>query len=96
MNKTFRLPKFWVLATAQVVLVLISSAIWFYFRTATYLAGPPDPDTYAWSWDFQLVIFAIFRLPAILACTAIALAIERGAFFRYYRASALQDDLHTR
>lgn len=92
MNTFRRLPKFWILAIAQIVLVIVGASVWFYFRTETYLAGPPDPDTYAWNWGFQLVAFAIFWLPAILLCTGILLAIERAALSAYYRASTIQGD----
>jgi hypothetical protein len=77
---------FWVLGAAQVVLVIAIAAAWFYQRTKAYLSGPPDPDTYAWSWDFQWMVFGVYWLPAILLCTCILLAIERAALAPYYRS----------
>lgn len=94
MSKIGRLPKFWVLAAGQVVLVVGMAAVWFYFRTIAYLAGPPDPDTYAWTWGFQLMVFAVVWLPAILLCVGILLAFERIALGPYYRAAALREDRH--
>jgi Na+/pantothenate symporter len=88
------LPKFWVLALAQIVLVVGAAFVWFYFRTTAYLAGPPDPDNYAWNWGFQLIVFAVFWLPAILLFIGILLAIERTALISYYRARELQSDQH--
>jgi ABC-type dipeptide/oligopeptide/nickel transport system permease component len=90
MSKQLRLPRFWLLATAQLALVITAAFIWFYFRTKAYLAGPPDPDTYAWSWDFQWFVFAIYWLPAILLLTGILLAIERTALIPYYRGGINQ------
>lgn len=92
MANSLRLPKFWLLATIQVILVLVGSMVWFYFRTTAYLAGPPDPDTYAWSWEFQLVTFVIIWLPAILLCTGIFLVVERIVLIPIYRISALQSE----
>ncbi|WP_353326899.1 hypothetical protein [Chitiniphilus shinanonensis] len=71
-----RLPKFWILATAQVVLTTLGAVIWFYFSTKAYLAGPPDPDSYAWNWHFQWMAFALVWLPGILLITGLILAIE--------------------
>ncbi|WP_093303387.1 hypothetical protein [Pseudoxanthomonas sp. CF385] len=96
MKSSIRLPKFWVLATAQIVLVVACAVVWFYFRTVAYLAGPPDPDTYAWNWGFQLVAFTIVWLPALLVCTGILLVIERAALAPYYHARALQVGRHVR
>jgi hypothetical protein len=97
MSRPIRLPKFWVLATVQVALFVGIAATWFYFRTKAYLAGPPDPDLYAWSWDFQLMVFALFWLPATLLLTGILIGIERVALRPYYRATsewALQQGRH--
>jgi hypothetical protein len=88
MSKQIRLPSFWLLAALQAALAIAVSATWFYFRTKAYLAGLPDPDTYAWSWDFQWMVFGVFWLPTILLCTAFALAIERTALISYYRAGS--------
>ena len=90
MNVQLRLPKFWILAVAQVVLVCVAASVWFYFRTKAYLAGPPDPDTYAWSWGFQWMVFGIYWLPGILLCTGGLLVIERTALIPYYRAASLR------
>jgi ABC-type dipeptide/oligopeptide/nickel transport system permease component len=88
MSTQLRLPRFWILAAAQVVLAIAAAATWFYFRTKAYLAGPPDPDTYAWSWDFQWMVFCIYWLPALLLCIGILLAIERTTLIPYYQAAS--------
>lgn len=94
MSKVVRLPKFWVLAAGQVVLIVGTAAVWFCFRTVAYLAEPPDPDTYAWSWGFQLMVFVVVWLPAILLCVGVLLAIERIALGPCYRAATLRGDRH--
>ena len=88
MGRHVRLPAFWLLATAQVVLVVSIASLWFYFRTSAYLAGPPDPDTYAWSWGFQWFVFAVYWLPGVLLLSGLLLAIERAALARFYRAAS--------
>lgn len=92
MSRFFRLPEFGVLAAAQVALAIIGSCAWFYVRTTAYLAGPPDPDTYAQNWGFQLIVFAIVWLPAILLSIGIVLAIERAILIPYYRSRPSQGD----
>lgn len=92
-----RLPRFGILAAAQIALAIVIAAVWFYFRTKAYLAGPPDPDTYAWSWGFQWMVFCTYWLPGILLCVGIVLAVERTALIPYYRAEsgkALDGDRH--
>jgi hypothetical protein len=88
MVKRLRLPKFWVLATAQLAALVFVAAVWFYFRTSAYLAGPPEPDLYAWSWEFQWFVFAVYWLPALLVFAGIVLAMERSALAPLYASSA--------
>ena len=86
-----RLPKFWMLAAVQIAMAIAAVGTWFYFRTKAYLAGPPDPDLYAWSWDFQLMVFAMFWLPPTLLLTSILLGVERFALKPYYQAACDRD-----
>jgi hypothetical protein len=74
--------KFWKLALGQITFVVACSAIWFYFRTVAFLAGPPSGDLYANNWGFQLVAYFLFWLPATLAVTGCVLAIERAMLSR--------------
>ena len=79
--------RFWPIAIAECVLVAAVLVGWFYVRTAAYLAGPPDPDRYAQTWSFQLVVFAFFWiLPAVLVM-GIALTLQ-ASFFKCYRYSS--------
>jgi len=94
MNKPLRLPDFWWLASVQILLVVAGSVIWYYFRTEAYLAGPPDPDTYAWNWGFQIIAFAFFWLPSILVCTGILLAIQRIVLIPFYRPHCISSSDH--
>ena len=96
MSKQLRLPKFWVLATAQVALVTAAAVFWFYLRTRAYLAGPPDSDLYAWSWGFQWLTFATYWLPGILLCTAIVLTIKRATLIPHYRDTSSRTALPSR
>jgi hypothetical protein len=78
MARTSQPRKFWKIALAQIIFAVACSATLFYFRTMTFLAGPPSGDLYANNWGFQLVIFAIVWLPATLLFVGIALAIQRA------------------
>ena len=86
MAKTSQSLKFWKIALAQLLFAVTCSAIWFYFRTMAFLAGPPSGDLYANNWRFQLVVFATVWLPATLLFVGIALAIQRTWFARNRRA----------
>lgn len=96
MGKTLRLPTFRALAAAQVAVVVAVAAVWFYFRTRAYLAGPPDLDAYAWSWRFQCLVFAIYWLPRILFFTGMVLIVERVMLIPYYRAASRRASLQPR
>ena len=75
-------------ALLQLVVFLLAASVWFYFRTAAYLAGPPDPDTYAWSWSFQLIVFALFNLPKVLFAWCAVVLVEFGFVCLYHRVRA--------
>jgi hypothetical protein len=48
---------------------------WYY--VASILASEDIPDAYARAWDFQLLMFGLFRLPFWLLVLAVALWIFR-------------------
>ena len=74
--------RFLFLAITQSLLVLAATAIWFYFRTETYLAGPGDGDLYAHTRGFQWLSYFIVYLPGALLISGIILAAEHSWFFR--------------
>lgn len=59
--KTFRFA-----ALVQLLVLIIGFCCWFYLRTVAYLNGPPDPDTYAQTWSFQLFVGVLYLLAALL------------------------------
>jgi multisubunit Na+/H+ antiporter MnhE subunit len=59
---------------ALLLIVGVAFAV-FVVRTVAYLNGPPDGDLYAWNWGFQLVMFAIFWLPLLVACWAVSVVL---------------------
>ncbi|TDK19971.1 hypothetical protein E2F46_16530 [Luteimonas aestuarii] len=94
MSKQFRLPKFWILALAQLALAVAIACIWFYFRTEAFLAGAPSGDLYANNWGFQLIAFVVVWLPGVLLITGILLAIEHQALKPYYLAQQTESARH--
>lgn len=50
----------------QIALFLACFCVWFYCRTAQYLASPPQGDElYAQTWSFQLVVGGLLLLGSI-------------------------------
>ena len=86
MDKKYRLPKFWKLALAQLALAILLVLVVFYVQTKELLAGPRVGDLYAYTWEFQSVVFILFWLPATLLCAGIFLIIERQLLKPYYLA----------
>ena len=80
------LPKFWLLALFQALLVLAIVAVAFYFRTSALLAGPGDGDLYAHNWGFQLVVFGLLWLPATFFAITALLVVEHQLLKPYYLA----------
>ena len=75
--------KFWRLAAAQLLIVVGSVAVLFYFRTTALLAGPPSGDLYANNWGFQLVVFFAVLFPATLLIVDSIIAIERAVMIHH-------------
>ena len=94
MSTQFRLPKFWILALAQLALAFAIAGTWFYFRTEAFLAGPPSGDLYANNWGFQLIVFVMVWLPAVLLITGILLVIEHQALKPRYLAQQTEGARH--
>lgn len=65
-------------ALMQLVFALCAAAVWFYFRTVEYLSGPPDPDLYAWSWGFQIMVFALIYVPMVVGAWLAVMLLELG------------------
>ncbi|MGG2102454.1 hypothetical protein [Stenotrophomonas sp. NRRL B-14846] len=89
-----RLPPFWMLASAQLLIAVILASSWFYVNAKAVLAGPPNPDQYVNTWDFQMTVFLFYWLPALLLFMGILLGIERLALAPRYarqKAAAKQD-----
>ena len=68
-------------AAAWSVLVFCHAA----WRIYSVLSGPPDPDTYANDWQFQVLAFAIVKLPYWLMALIVVLLAEFAIFGRSER-----------
>ena len=77
MNKERPTKLFWILAFAQLSLVLIPLIAYFYITASNDIAHPDHADAYfVYTWSFQITTFSIFFfLPAVL-CTAVLIWIE--------------------
>ena len=69
----------------QLALFFVCFSVWFYFRTASYLAGPPDGDLYAQTWSFQLIVGTLY-LVGSLPVFAVLFLVEAGIFWAVVRA----------
>jgi len=74
MNTFKRSPQ--VVYRATVVLwclLVLSHASWHIYSV---LSGPPDSDTYANEWQFQVMVFALLKLPYWLGALLTTLLLE--------------------
>ena len=80
-------PSFRKLAVVQVLLAVAGAATWFFVKTRAWLEIPPPPhaDLYAHEWGFQLIVFALFWLPAVLIGVAVLLGVEYLLLWAYQR-----------
>jgi hypothetical protein len=62
-----------IAAAAQVVVILGIAIWWFYLRTVAYLAGPTGPDLYAHTWEFQLIVGALFLFGVVVGIVLLLL-----------------------
>jgi hypothetical protein len=58
-------------------------ALWEFLRIRAFLHGPPDPDLYANTWSFQIIVSTIFRLPVWVFLLIVVLLLE--SIYRGYR-----------
>jgi hypothetical protein len=65
--------------TAALWVVLVALHAWYY--VTSILALPDIPGGYEASWDFQLLMFALVRLPLWVLALGVALSL-----FRFRRA----------
>jgi hypothetical protein len=51
---------------STVLLWLLATSLYAYYYVVTILNSPEPYDAYARNWQFQLLMFLIFRLPSLL------------------------------
>jgi hypothetical protein len=66
---------FWVAVICQAILLLGTLSVWYFIRTAAYLAKPTDGDLYAHTWSFQAMVFVVYLVPAVALFVAL-IALE--------------------
>lgn len=71
-----RFKKAWLV---QLALFFTAFCVWFYIRTAAYLAGTQDGDLYAQTWSFQLIVGSLY-LAGTLPLLAALFLVEAGLF----------------
>ena len=55
---------------------LVACALYAYYSVVTVLELPEPYDTYARNWQFQLLMFSIFRLPQLILGLALIIYLE--------------------
>lgn len=63
----------------QLAFFFVAFCVWFYIRTAAYLAGPPDGDLYAQTWSFQFIVGGLYLVGTLPLLAALFL-VEAGLF----------------
>jgi hypothetical protein len=53
----------------------VVAALYAYYYVVTILALPEDYDAYARNWQFQLLMFCIFRLPYLVLLLTILIGL---------------------
>ena len=59
---------------------VIACALYGYYYVVSILALPEPYDAYARNWQFQLLMFSIFRLPMLLLVLPLIIYLELIAF----------------
>ncbi len=59
---------------------VIACALYGYYYVVSILALPEPYDAYARKWEFQLLMFSIFRLPVLVLLLPVILYLELIAF----------------
>lgn len=68
------------LVLITVVCWLIACPLYGYYYVVSTLASPEPYDEYARNWGFQLVVFAIFRLPFLFIALLLLIGLELITF----------------
>lgn len=63
-----------------VVAWLIVSILYAFLYVVSILTSPVGGDAYAMTWQFQLLMFSIFRLPWLVMALPIIIILEFVAF----------------
>jgi hypothetical protein len=63
------------LISLVVLIWLIASAVYAYYYVVTILALPEEYDAYARNWQFQLLMFSLFRLPWLVLALAVLIGL---------------------
>jgi len=54
---------------------LVISSLYAYYYVASILASPEQYDAYAMNWQFQLLMFSLFRLPWLVLILAVLVGV---------------------
>ena len=54
---------------------LIISSLYAYYYVVSILASPEQYDAYAMNWQFQLLMFSLFRLPWLVLALAVLVGV---------------------
>ena len=60
---------------ATVLLWLFATSLYAYYYVVTILNLPEPYDAYARNWQFQLLMFSIFRLPLLVMALAVLIVV---------------------
>jgi len=55
---------------------IIACALYGYYYVVTTLALPEPYDAYARNWQFQLLMFSIFRIPLLVVALLLVIVVE--------------------
>jgi hypothetical protein len=58
-----------------VLIWLITSTAYAYYYVVTILGLPEEYDAYARNWQFQLLMFSLFRLPWLVLALAVLIGL---------------------
>ena len=54
---------------------LILSSLYAYYYVVSILASPEQYDAYAMNWQFQLLMFSLFRLPWLVLALVVLVGV---------------------
>ena len=54
---------------------LVASSAYAYYYIVSILALPEEYDAYARNWEFQLLMFSLFRLPWLVLALCLLIAV---------------------